>query len=377
MEKLVIFIAFFDNLSQQPIISPLAAAFGASPLLIGLIVGTYSLGSILGNVYSLYICRKLGLRTTIYLSFMLVSVVLVSYALIQTSEQLLIVRILHGAAAGIGVPCIFSLVSQARQQGRKMSEVGQIIGLAAITGPPLAGVVSSRWGSSTVFVGLALLFAFGALLIPTLPQQNPPKKPEINIKAVLIDNGLHIAYASAFSLMFSTGMLGFWFPLQLLALGYPLSSTGMLFGLFGVTAICVMGIARTYGIKTPVHYVCLGFVSICLGLSVFTISSNLWYMGVAMILYGFGFGLVFPAMNIVLINSTSITNRTSAYAIFHSFFSLAVFLAPLLGGMIYTRFNPLLLVLFVIGMSFLVFLKIGLSRRVLDIISKERGDPVS
>ncbi len=374
MEKLIVFIAFFDNLSQQPIISPLAATLDASPTLVGLIVGIYSIFNVIGNMSSPLLSRKYGLTITIRASFIGVSLILLSYTLVQTPEHLLFVRALHGITAGFAVPCIFSLISLHKHQGHKMSQVGRTIGLAAILGPPMAGLLGSRWGFSSVFYLLSALFIIGALLTKKLPPTKPMLRARVDLRNALTHKGLSIAYASAFSLMFATGMLGFWFPLQLLQAGYPLSYIGIFFGLFGLAAIAIMPVSGVQGVKNPVSFIAIGFSLLSLGLLIVSLSHQLLIIGFGMFCYGLGFGCVFPAMNLLVVAKTNINNRTSAFAIFHSFFSLAVFIAPLIGGATYRILHPLQLVVLVIAVFSLIFFKSGLYQFKTGTTNQERGE---
>lgn len=48
----IIMISFIDTFSQLPIISPYAQGLGATPLLIGMVVGIYSFSNIIGNLFA-------------------------------------------------------------------------------------------------------------------------------------------------------------------------------------------------------------------------------------------------------------------------------------------------------------------------------------
>lgn len=59
-------------------------------------------------------------------------------------------------------------------------------------------------------------------------------------------------------------------------------------------------------------------------------SSTLLY--IAMICYGVGFGFLFPSVNSLLIDSTTVEVRGKAYGYFYAFFSLGVVLGSSLLG---------------------------------------------
>jgi len=52
---IVVYVLFFDTHFQMPILSPFAFSLGATPFLVGAIVGVYSFFNILGNAVSGYV----------------------------------------------------------------------------------------------------------------------------------------------------------------------------------------------------------------------------------------------------------------------------------------------------------------------------------
>src|SRR5690625_4916580 len=59
---LLLFMGFFDNFTQIPMISPYAVSLGASAVMAGWIVGIYSLTNMVGNIGAGVILDRMGRR---------------------------------------------------------------------------------------------------------------------------------------------------------------------------------------------------------------------------------------------------------------------------------------------------------------------------
>src|SRR5699024_5465740 len=53
---------------------------------------------------------------------------------------------------------------------------------------------------------------------------------------------------------------------------------------------------------------------------------------IAMIIYGFGFALIFPSMNKIVADASTKVDRGKAYGIFYAFFSLGVVAGSFISG---------------------------------------------
>mgnify|MGYP001351504599 CR=1 FL=1 len=72
----VILVSFIDTFSQLPIISPYAQGLGATPLLIGIVVGIYSFSNIIGNIFAGFWIDKDGAKRVLYIALALTGLIL-------------------------------------------------------------------------------------------------------------------------------------------------------------------------------------------------------------------------------------------------------------------------------------------------------------
>ncbi len=167
--RLVALAAFLDLFSQVTVIPFYARQLGAHPALVGLIVAAYSFANLFGNVIAGPLLDRLGRKVPLLLSLVAAAVALLLYTLVQTPEQLLAVRVLHGLAAAVLSPGAFTLLGDAAEPGqraRAFGSAGALIALAAVAGPALAGVSLQRFGGPWgVFITMALVLLATALFV--------------------------------------------------------------------------------------------------------------------------------------------------------------------------------------------------------------------
>ncbi|WP_215143469.1 MFS transporter [Exiguobacterium qingdaonense] len=325
----IIFFAFFDLFAQLPIMSTFAVSVGASSFIAGFSIAVYSLTNTFGNVLSGIWTDRKGPRLVLITGLFLTSLSLLSYQFVDTPGMLLFVRCVHGFMAGLIVPAAFTLsanITATDRQGKKVAITGSFVGLAAIIGPAFSGIVASATSPPTVFLFVSL-FGWVTLLVTVASMRNDrlmPVKPEVDEGSTRPDPRVIRAYWGAFFLMFSQGALAFLLPLHVQALGYDSRLSGTLLSLFGVVAVLffLLPTNRLFDHFSPTKLTAIGVGII--GTSQVLIGQadvqSVLYGVLA--IYGVGFAILFPAINTLLIQSTSLQNRGKAYGAFYAFFSL-------------------------------------------------------
>ena len=79
--------------------STFAQSLGGTPLIIGLVVGMYSFANMIGNIIAGAAVDKFGAKI-LYISMGITSFIVLLYTVVQSGEQLLVVRFMHGFSDG-------------------------------------------------------------------------------------------------------------------------------------------------------------------------------------------------------------------------------------------------------------------------------------
>ena len=334
---LIVFVSFFDLFSQLPVMSPYAQSLGATPFVIGIAVGIYSFSNTIGNVISGFMTDRRGPFMILVLGLFASAISLFLYAFISDPISLLGVRFVHGFMEGLIVPAAFTFLANRAEEskrGRSVAVSGAFVGLAAIIGPAYGGIVGAKMGTPFIMAvngGMMLVIAIAAFFIlrsfTFVGNKKPTSKENtFRVRDLFRSPGMVRAFAGAFFLMFSQGVLALVLPLKVVSLGFDAKTSGLLLSTFGVSAILIflLPVNRIFDRVRPIMTLTfgmsmMGFSMLFLG-QVETL--NLLYL--AMVVYGIGFAFLFPSINSLLIDSSSAEFRGKAYGYFYAFFSIGV-----------------------------------------------------
>lgn len=331
---IIIVVAFLDTFIQLPIITPYAIELDASYILTGAIVAVYSFTNMIGNIIGGHWIDKFGRKKMLFTGMVAVSVVLFLYPLSQNGWQLFTARFFHGLAGGVLIPAAFAYIgdhSGGENRGKRMAFTGAGIGIAAIVGPAVGGVLAARASIEAVFLLVAVLFLLTSLIVLFFVKESyvATDRGKFNFKEFipLIKHPMIIlSSVSAFGLMISNGTLAFALPLNVELMKLSTETTGMLLSTFGIMALIVFltPLNFIYDKFSPVYLIATGLGLIGVGMIILSVMATFMSNFIAMVIYGLGFAFIFPSMNKIIAEASTKVDRGKAYGVFYAFFSLGV-----------------------------------------------------
>lgn len=339
---LLTFIAFTDTFALLPIVGPYAETMGATAFGMGLVLGAYSVTDVVFNVVGGVLLDRGGRRRLALTGFGIVTVAVLLYPAADTVGTLVAVRLLHGVGGGILIPALYTYVgdlARAGGRGRAMGRVGATIGAAAVVAPAVAGVARSRAGFAAVFVGLAVVMAIGfvvtALAIrETLDPSTRSEATEHSIRSLLRIRDLRTACIAAFGFTVGFGTLSAFLASRIEELDHGPEVSGGLFTLLALVAVILMltRVAGRVDTRGPRRPVLAGLPAIAVGLTVIGASAQLQGIAVGMVLFGIGFGIVYPAVSGAAAAAAPLAGRGRAFGIFSVCYSAGFILGPPVAG---------------------------------------------
>lgn len=339
---IIIVVAFLDTFIQLPIITPYSLELGASYTLTGAIVAVYSFTNMIGNILGGHWIDKFGRKKMLFTGMIFVCLILFLYPFAQNGFQLFLARFFHGLAGGILIPAAFAYVgdrSAGKTRGKSMAFTGASIGIAAIVGPAVGGVLAARASIESVFILVAVLFLISTILVFFFIEETftTTDRGKFNFKdfVPLIKHPMiMLASMSAFALMVSNGTLAFALPLNVEAMGKGTETTGMLLSTFGIVALIVFmtPIHRIYDRFAAIRLIATGLCLIGIGMTILSLTTSFTINFLAMIVYGLGFAFIFPSMNKLIADASTKVDRGKAYGVFYAFFSLGAVAGSTVSG---------------------------------------------
>lgn len=353
-----IFLAFIDNFALLPVIGPRAQGLGGTPLLVGIAIAAYSLANLAFNPIGGILADRIGRRRVVVAALIISPIAIAIYALADSLPLFLLARVVHGASGGVLAAALFALLGDAApigERGRTLGRAGALIGIAAVFGPASAALVSNLFGVNAVFLGVAAVIAVGlAAVLPFLPETlviTPATRPTVGAwRRILSEPRVRVALLAIFGLEAAVGTVTGFIKDGLIqraldegrtqeaALRYAAGASGGLFTIFGIIAIALMlsRISTRVDKRGPFGISLVGLAALGGALTLLAISPTLTIDLVAMVLYGIGYGLIFPAAAGAIAIASAPEERGRANGAFNTAFDLGISAGPILGGLVAT-----------------------------------------
>ena len=117
-----------------------------------------------------------------------------------------------------------------------------MIGIAAIIGPMVSGILRQAWGPQGVFITVFIVMALGSLLALTLPetlssQREAGRAQTPSSRATFAAPGFHMLNLAGFGAAAGLGALTYLIPLQLEQQGLTAARSSSVFSIFAIVAV--------------------------------------------------------------------------------------------------------------------------------------------
>jgi MFS transporter, DHA1 family, multidrug resistance protein len=354
---LVLFLSFLDVFALLPTLAPFATELGAGPTTLGLVVGAYSAANLPANLVGGALVDRVGRRPVLLTGLVLAAVAVASYPLATTTGMLIAIRLFHGAAGGVLVPAVFAVAGDGARvgggAGRTMGRAGAVIGAAAVVAPASAGALRQAAGTEAVFRSVGALLLLGAIIVAlgvreTGGRSHPARAPASPADArddrraraadrstgFLRDRTVRRTLTAVVATTAAVGVLAGFLPGSVERAGASPAVTGGLFTAYAVVAAALMlsPLAARVDREGPHRPVVIGLGALAVAMAVLTVTEGVGGAVFGVVVFGLGYGLVFPAASGAISLAASDATRGRAFGWFNVAFSLGLAVGPPIAG---------------------------------------------
>ena len=367
----MVFMTMFLDLVGFGIIIPIqpffAENFGASPTLITLLGGSFSLMQFIFVPPWGRLSDRIGRRPVMLISIAITAIGYALFATAESIEMLFIARMMAGfGAANIATSqAIMADISTAENRAKAMGVIGAAFGLGFVFGPAIGGLLGQISPQTPIWVaaGLSTLnFISAVFLLPETLKKDQRAKRELNLFKVFarVANKPNVTPLLVTTLVITGGfslmeqVLGLfiehtWVTTSMditrdVAFKEAAALTGIVLVVIGIVMSLVQGryigtLVKRYGEKKLLYVGAVGNV-VVLAL----IPATAWLgfgglIGVA-VLMGVFSGLWSPSLQAILSRSVETDEQGATMGLNHSLGSLGRTLGPVIAGILYEVGRP-------------------------------------
>ena len=344
----VIFVTVFIDLLGFGIVIPVlplyAERFGASPLVIGLLLGSYSAMQCLCAPLLGKLSDRVGRRPVLLLSIIGTSIGFLLMGLATTLWLLFIARIIDGMTGGniSTAQAYIADVTPPEQRSRGMGLIGAAFGLGFIFGPAIGGVLSRVSLAAPFFFAAALAAGNAIALYFLLPEslslerrQHARHGARIPLFSIAKGRLLTTVLATYFCTTVAFSLLTATYPLFTeRRFGYDATHNGYIFAGQGILSAIVQGGLLGWLIKLSGDKMLaiIGTVMLMLSLVALPMSRSVTALLLMTAGIAVGHGLIAAPLNGLASKEVNAELQGRVLGLMQSAASLARIAGPVLGG---------------------------------------------
>ena len=357
---LPLFIIVLIDLIGFGIIIPLLPFYGehyqASPDTVGLLMATYSLTQFIAAPFWGRLSDRIGRKPVLIVTLAGAAVSYVWLGLAESLWMLFGARALGGLMAG-NISTAFAYVADVttpENRAKGMGLIGAAFGLGFIAGPAIGGILAgpdplNADYQTPAFAGAALSAAALVLAMVMLKESlseeirarmaaRPPRGRWGHFKDALTHKyvGLLILLSFLATFVFA-GMettFAMWSRRQF---GWGPEQNGWLFAFVGIISAAIQGglvgrLAKRWG---EARLITQGSFALAIGLAMIPLSSNIWILGIAMLIMAYGFSIASPSLNSLISLQVSEEDQGGVMGVTRSATTLARVVGPAWAGLMF------------------------------------------
>ncbi len=336
LSNFLMYITYYAILSAIPVY--LVSYLNATKVQVGIVVGVYTIASVIVRPFSGFALDRFGRRTIFILSLILYSFLFGGYLVAVSLSGLILLRFAQGLTWG------FTTVSQSTIAADiiPVSKRGEGIGYFALSttlgmsvGPVIGLFISHHWGYTVMFVSgcfISLASLVCASSIHFRKRYVVGKHIRLTWESMFNRNSIRPSM-NVFITMISYGALLSFIALYGIEIGIENSSLYFLILSAGIAAARLTA-GRVFDRKGPGTIVTVCMVLLFIGFPVLALAKNQFLFYLSAIIIGFGNGVIFPTFQSMVNNLADSFHRGAANSTLYTAVDLGMGSGMILAGFI-------------------------------------------
>lgn len=332
----LMYITYYAILSALPIY--LVSDLNASKMQVGVVVGTYTIASVLVRPFSGFALDRFGRRTIFLLALILYTLLFAGYLVAVTITSIIILRFAQGLTWGITTVSGSTIATDnipASKRGEGIGYFALSTTLGMSVGPIIGLFICHQWGYTTMFVSGCLISVISLVCAYAVRMRKRfvvGKHIRMELSSLFDRNSIRPSLNVFITMIAYGGLLSF---IALYGREIGIQNSSMYFLIFSVgIAAARLTAGKVFDRKGPrkIITLCIGLLIVGFPLLAMANNSALFY--VSAIIIGFGNGVIFPTFQSMINNLADSMHRGAANSTLYTAVDLGMGLGMIMGGLI-------------------------------------------
>jgi MFS family permease len=336
LSNFLMYITYYAILSALPVY--LVAELHSSKMQVGVVVGAYTIASVLVRPFSGFALDRFGRRTVFLSALVLYTMLFAGYLVALTIVSIILLRFAQGLAWG------FTTVSGSTIaiDNMPVSKRGEGIGYFALSttlgmsvGPVIGLFICHQWGYTAMFVTgcfISITSLTCAYSVHIRKRFLVGKRIKLNLVNLFEKNSIRPS-ANVFITMIAYGGLLSFIALYGREIGIHNSSLYFLIFSIGIAAARLTA-GKEFDKNGPRRIITLCLILLILGFPLLALARNEVLFYFSAIIIGFGNGVIFPTFQSMVNNLSDSLHRGVANSTLYTAVDLGMGLGMILAGII-------------------------------------------
>jgi len=336
LSNFLMYITYYAILSALPIY--LVTGLHASKMQVGVVVGTYTIASVLVRPFSGFALDRFG-RRTIFLSALIVySLLFAGYLFAITLTSIIFLRFAQGLTWGIttvsgSTIAIDSIPASKRGEGIGYFALSTTLGMSV--GPIIGLFICHRWGYTAMFVSgcfISITSLICAYVVHLRKRFRVGKHIQLKWSSMFDRNSIRPSINVFITMIAYGGLLSF---IALYGQEIGIHNTSLYFLIFSVgIAAARLTAGKVFDKKGPRRIITICIILLIIGFPLLALAKNASLFYVSAIIIGFGNGVIFPTFQSMVNNLADSLHRGAANSTLYTAVDLGMGFGMIMAGLI-------------------------------------------
>ena len=339
------------QMGKTPLLPLFAASLGAGDVLLGFIVSVSTLTGMVLKPFVGILSDRTGRRIWLLAGTAVFAGMPFVYGFVDSPEQLVVVRIVHGLATAIYGPVTLAYVVELSTSSRaeRLGWFSMARNAGYVVGPAVAGILLLRLDPVQVFTIVGLLSAVAFVPVALLPEtkishreKRPPlvKQALRGISVASRSSGVWLAGGMSAQVLVAEYALKTFLPVYALSKGVNIAVVGAYFALQEGTHLILAPLGGRLGDRLGhMPTVALGMVAMAVGLLTLSLGHDPVTFALSAVLIGVAQALVFPSALASVSTAVSERDLGACMGLVGAMKNSAKVAGPIFAGLLIHRFG--------------------------------------